>query len=212
MSPSTDTTKTTFCESGFDPQYAIIFSVFTALFFILCIALVVVICLVILKKDKDLLRVMKSLKEYLLELEQKHSDTDQTELEQTNSDADQTELEQTNSDAGQTELEQTNSDAGQTAKAQSDSPAHSEERVHADGSEPKSGDQPKREPNVKDNANHGTSKSSRRQKRWTGKGDYKSNPVYSDMKKVLKGASLPDRKYKMVKKELIKECETPLLP
>ena len=200
MSPSTDTTKTTFCESGFDPQYAIIFSVFTALFFILCIALVVVICLVILKKDKDLLRVMKSLKEYLLELEQKHSDTDQTELEQTNS------------DAGQTELEQTNSDAGQTAKAQSDSPAHSEERVHADGSEPKSGDQPKKEPNVKDNAHHGTSKSSRRQKRWTGKGDYKSNPVYSDMKKVLKGASLPDRKYKMVKKELIKECETPLLP
>ena len=136
------------------------------------------------------------------------------ELEQKNSDTSKTELEQVDSDAGQTELEQKNSDAGQTAKAQNDSLAPSKKRVqcHADGSEPKSGDQPKREPNVKDDAHHGKPKSSVRQNRSTGKGDYKSHPVYSDMMKVLKGANLPDRKYKMLKKELIKECETPLLP
>ena len=151
--------------------------------------LVVVICLVVLRKDKDLLRVVKSLKEYLLELEQK------------------------NSDASQTELEQKNSEADQTAKPQSGSPApNGEERVCTDDSEPKSGDQPKREPNVKDDAHHDAPKSSVRYKRSTGKTDYKSDPVYSGMKKVLKGANLPDRKYKMVKKELIKECKTPLLP
>ena len=35
---------------------------------------------------------------------------------------------------------------------------------------------------------------------------YKRNPVYGNMKKCLKGANLSDRKYRRLKKELIKEC------
>ena len=160
FSLATDTTKTTFCETGFDPQYAIMFGVFTALFFILCIALVVVICFVILKKDEDLLSVARCLKEFLQESKQE------------------------------------NSDARQTAKAKSDSPVPSESM---------DGDQVDGGPKMKNDTYHGTTKSSVRKTGSTEESDYKSSPdVYSDVKKVLKRAELPKRKYKMVKKELKK--------
>ena len=61
LSCYTDTTRTTFCESGFNPHHTIIFGVLAALLIIFCIISVVITFIVILKKDNDLLNYQKNM-------------------------------------------------------------------------------------------------------------------------------------------------------
>ena len=84
-------------------------------------------------------------------------------------------------------------------------PPSSGEVEVAAGSEPPASGQG-REQTVEEN--HGTPRSSRRQRRLLGKGGYKNHPVYKPMKRVLVGAHLSDRKHQMVLKHIRKECET----
>ena len=168
FSTCTDTTRTTFCESGFNPHYTIIFGVFSTLLIVLCIVLVVVICIVSLKKDNDLMKYVMSHKQL-------------EELKMNN-----------------THVSESTKDS--PAEITSDSPTSTNDetvrsRVHADGTEPESDQKPNERRTVDSKAHR----------------HYKSNPVYSDMKKVLKGANLPERKYKIIKKQLMREFETPLL-
>lgn len=169
FSTCTDTTRTTFCESGFNPHYTIIFGVFSTLLIVLCIVLVVVICIVSLKKDNDLMKYVKSHK---LQLE---------ELKMNN-----------------TRVSETNKDSPEDITSNSPASANDETergRVRNDGTERESDQKPNERRTVESKAHR----------------HYKSNPVYSDMKKVLKGANLPERKYKIIKKQLMREFETPLL-
>ena len=99
--------------------------------------------------------------------------------------------------------------ATSTSKMTEDSPvplpSQSGEVEGVAGTEPPASGQG-RERTVEEN--HGTPRSSRRQRRSLGKGGYKNHPVYKPMKRVLVGAHLSDRKHQMVLKHIRKECET----
>ena len=160
FSTCTDTTRTTFCESGFNPHYTIIFGVFSTLLIVLCIVLVVVICIVSLKKDNDLMKYVKSHKLQLEELKMNNTHVSETNKV---------------------------SPVDITSDSQNDKTERG--RVRTDDTEPESDQKPNERRTVDSKAHR----------------HYKSNPVYSDMKKVLKGANLPERKYKIIKKQLMRE-------
>ena len=140
----TDTTMTTFCESGFNPHYTIIFGVITALLIILLIILVVFIFAVSMKKDNDLLNYQKNMyKELKL-------------------------------------ISSTGTRAKESQNLSEQTPPTP--RTDSDGSDPSI------PPAQEDTP------------------DYKNNPVYQRMKKVLKDTNLSKRKYKMAKKQLQEDC------
>ena len=92
----------------------------------------------------------------------------------------------------------------------------SSDRVGSDGCEPSTlpaQEEQSERRQVKDKAHHGAPKSRMREERSTDKRtpDYKRNPVYPGMKKVLKDTNLSKRKYKMAKKQLQEDCERLLL-
>ena len=141
----TDTTTTTFCESGFNPHYTITFGVFIALLIILLIILVVIIFAVSMKKDNDLLNYQKNMYKELKLI----------------------------TSAG-TRATESQSLSEQTPPTP---------RTGSDGSDPSI------PPAQEDTP------------------DYKNNPVYPGMKKVLKDTNLSKRKYKMAKKQLQEDCK-----
>ena len=151
------------------------FCVLAVLFFILCIALVVAICIVTLIKNRDLSNLAKSITKYV-------------EEQQANSDADPT---------------------ARDSPVKNDSSAPSENRVAPDGTDTQPGDHLNGEMEMKSSAHSDDTvpnSPTRLERSRIIKKYYRSSPVYGDVKVVLKGAKLPERKYKWLKKELKKEC------
>ena len=110
------------------------------------------------------------------------------------------------------EEQQANSDADPTARdspVKSDSSTPSKDRVATDSDDTQPGDHLNGGTEVKISAHSDDTvpnSPTRQEGSLVVKKYYRSNPVYGDVKVVLKCAKLPERKYKWLKKELKKEC------
>ena len=233
----TDTTTTTFCESGFNPHHTITFGVITALLIILSILLVVIIFVIIMKKDSDFLNYQKNMSDKVLKLTientqlqnvfKESSDlteppTSRPQKFDTSASARAKESRSLISEPQSSidhEVRPQNFDTSTSTKAKGISdlsgalaPPPIEHRLDSDDSRPST--PPAREKRserrqVKDKAHRGAPKLRMRKERSTEKrtSEYKNNPVYPDMKKALKDTNLSKRKYKMAKKQLQEDCE-----
>jgi hypothetical protein len=210
----TDTTKTTFCESGFNPLYTIIFGVVIAVLVIVCIILMIVKCIITLKKDNDLLKYQKFMCKELSDLVDK--------LEKSDTSSSQEDKESPVVSASPPSVEggllKSDTSASRRAKASpnlSASPPATVDRLDSDGLEqPMSSalEERSEQRRVNDNAHRGASKSRTKQSPLTEKPAYKSSAVYPGMKRVLKLSNLSTRKYKIAKKQLQEQCgKMPLL-
>ena len=149
-------------------------------------------CIVILKKDNDLLKYLSSHKEQMENERQKSNISTTTKSPEPH---------------GESDSSPTESVDGLGSESQPGQGDGSKQSVpSAAGAQEKQNEWPIRK--VSDSAHHGASKSRMRQDRSK---DYKCNPIYPGMKTVLKRSNLSKRKYKMAKKQLQEECKT-LLP